>query len=101
MRQQFRESSFNNLEDPDGEVPFASAAQHVCGLLFTELWSDGPLGFPMPRGCSYTPAYQDADGFTAPWRELHMVRSSSETRLLSTKAAKPDHPNQTPGSACT
>lgn len=35
------------------KVERANARQHVCGELFSELWSTDDDGFPMPRGCFY------------------------------------------------
>ena len=48
-----------HLTDPTAYVSMKDATQALCGYLFMELWSNDMEGFPVPKGCFYSPVQQD------------------------------------------
>eukprot|EP00927_Polykrikos_kofoidii_P039572 TRINITY_DN33933_c0_g1_i1.p1 TRINITY_DN33933_c0_g1~~TRINITY_DN33933_c0_g1_i1.p1 ORF type:complete len:3270 (+),score=363.14 TRINITY_DN33933_c0_g1_i1:1418-9811(+) len=43
---------------PEEELALSNATQALCGLLFTEMWTNDVGGFPLPRGCYYGRLFQ-------------------------------------------
>eukprot|EP00930_Biecheleria_cincta_P092360 TRINITY_DN8222_c0_g6_i1.p1 TRINITY_DN8222_c0_g6~~TRINITY_DN8222_c0_g6_i1.p1 ORF type:complete len:3282 (-),score=484.47 TRINITY_DN8222_c0_g6_i1:314-10159(-) len=75
------------------EVTAANMKQHICGEIFTELWSDHSEGFPMPVGCHYSKKLVDAPEVPGgedvyfreifiTFRELNGIRQGQEYQIV-------------------
>jgi len=76
---------------PDEEVAYEDAAQYLCGKLFNELWTEASEGFPVPKGCYYSPRYRDAadpgasENTNPFYREITIVFHEKNGLMANTK----------------